>query len=166
MNAEELLDISQAIPQDATSQETTQQESKRERLGAIVAGGGSRQYLGLELQLSDIYKMSTEEINKLYCRYEARLGASMTKTLINSFISLYVMGVSSYFNVVNPPKLIEDYEDPFINQALTSVCCELYYKYGMYLAPFTAMLTTARHIDFNKNKNIDNKNLDNNNNNV
>ena len=31
MNAEELLDISQAIPQHATSQETTQ-ESKRERL--------------------------------------------------------------------------------------------------------------------------------------
>ena len=43
MNAEELLDISQAIPQDATSQETTQQESKRERLWAIVIGGGSRQ---------------------------------------------------------------------------------------------------------------------------
>ena len=110
--------------------------------------------------------MSTEEINKLYCRYEARLGASMTKTLGNSFISLYVMGVSRYFNVVNPPKLIEDLEDPFINQALTSVCCELYYKYGMYLAPFTAMLTTARHTDFNKNKYIDNKNLDNNNNDV
>ena len=52
--------------------------------------------------------MSTEEIYKLYCRYEARLGVSMTKTLGNSFISLYVMGVSSYFNVVNPPKLIED----------------------------------------------------------
>ena len=169
MNAEELLNISQAIPQDATSQETTQQESKRERLSAIVAGGGSRQYLGRELQLSDIDKMSTEEINKLYCRYEARLGASMTKTLGNSFISLYLMGVSRYFNVVNPPKLIEDLEeDPFINQALTSVCCELYYmyKYRVYLAPFTAMLTTARHIDFNKNKNIDNKNLDDNNNDV
>ena len=71
------------------------------------------------------------------------------------------------FNVVNPPKLIEDLEeDPFINHALTSVCCELYYKYGMYLAPFTAMLTTERHIDLNKNKNVDNKNLDNNNNDV
>ena len=134
MNAEELFDISQAIPQDATSQTTQDaQESKRERLSAIVAGGGSCQYLGREVQLSDIDKMSTEEISKLYCRYEARLGASMTKTQGNSFISLYVMGVSRYFNVVNPPKLIEDLEeDPFINHALTSVCCELYYKYGMY----------------------------------
>ena len=68
----------------------------------------------------------------------------MTKTLGNSFINLYVMGVSKYFNVINPPNLLEDLEeDPFINHALTSICCELYYKYGMYLAPFTA----AKHIN-------------------
>ena len=150
MNAEELLDISQAIPQDATSQEAVQ-NTKRERLSAIIVGGGSRHYFGRDVQLTYLDKMTPQEIDKLYCRYEARLGASMTKTLGNSFINLYVMAVSRSFNVTNPPKLIEDLEeDPFINHALTSVCCELYYKYGMYLAPFTAMLTTARHIDFNK----------------
>ena len=52
--------------------------------------------------------MSAEEIDKLYCRYVARLGANMTKTLTNSFINLYVMAVSRYFNVANQPKLIED----------------------------------------------------------
>ena len=98
----------------------------------LLPGGGSRQYLGRELQLSDIDKMTPQELDKLYCRYEARLGASMTKTLGNYFISLYVMGVSKYFNVINPLKLLEDLEeDPFINHALTSICCELYYKYGM-----------------------------------
>ena len=153
MNAEELLeDI--INPQD--EKQDSPQDTKQERLSAIVAGGGSRQYLGREVQLSDVDKMSAEEINKLYCRYEARLGASMTKTLGNSLINLYVMGVSKYFNVVDPPKLIGDLqEDPFINHALTSACCELYYRYGMYLAPFTAMLTTAKHINFNENKNID-----------
>ena len=40
--------------------------------------------------------MTQQEVDKLYCRYEARLGASMTKTLGNSFINLYVMGVSKY----------------------------------------------------------------------
>ena len=67
--------------------------------------------------------------------------------------------VSRLFNVTDPPKLMDDLEkDLFINHALTSVCCELYYKYGMYLAPFTAILTKARHIDFNKNKSVENKN--------
>ena len=149
MDAEELL-------QDIDLQtENNEQETKRERLLAIVAGGGSKQYLGKDLQMSDVDTMTSEQINKLYCRYEARLGASMTKTLGNSFINLYVMGVSKYFDVTNPPKLIQDLEeDPFINHALTSSCCELYYRYGMYLAPFTAMLTTARHINFNKKENI------------
>ena len=106
--------------------------------------------------------MSAEAIDKLYCRYEARLGASKTKMLDNSFMYLYVMAVARYFNVVNQPYLIEDLEDPFINHALTSVCCELFYRYGMYLAPFTAMLKTAMHTDFNKNENIeDNKIIDN-----
>ena len=156
MNAEELLHLPE--------QKDDHEDIKRERLSAIVAGGGSKQYLGKDLQMSDIDTMTPEQINKLYCRYEARLGASMTKTLGNSFINLYVMGVSKYFNVVNPPKLIQDLEeDPFINHALTSTCCELYYRYGMYLAPFTAMLTTARHIDFDlgaeaKNENINIKN--------
>ena len=73
MNAEDLL---KDIPLDTPDeQHDLQQESKRERISAIIAGGGSRQYLGRELQLSDIDKMNPQEVDKLYCRYEARLGA-------------------------------------------------------------------------------------------
>jgi len=164
MNAEELLqDIEGQRPDlrfESIDVEDDEQEKKRERLSAVVAGGSSKQYLGKEVQLSDIDTMTTEQIKKLYCKYEARLGASMTKTLGNSFINLYVMSVSKYFNIAYPPKLIQDLEeDPFINHALTNTCCELYYRFGMYLAPFTAMLTTARHIDFQKkDENIDIKN--------
>ena len=46
--------------------------------------------------------MNPPEVDKLYCRYEALLCASMTKTLGNSFIGLYVMGVSKYVKVVKP----------------------------------------------------------------
>ena len=45
MNAEDLL---KDFPDE---QHDLQQESKRERISAIIAGGGSRQYLGRELQL-------------------------------------------------------------------------------------------------------------------
>ena len=61
MNAEGLL---QGIPQDTTQDVTTeqQQDSKKERLSAIVVGGGSKQYLGRELQLSDIDNMAPQEM--------------------------------------------------------------------------------------------------------
>ena len=91
MNTEDLL---KDIALDTSDeQHDLQQEPKRERISAIIAGGGSRQYLGRELQLSDIDKMTPQELDKLQCRYEARLGASMTKTLGSSFINLYVLGV-------------------------------------------------------------------------
>ena len=85
MNAEDLL---KDIPLDTPDeQHDLQQEPKRERISATIAGGGSRQYLGRELQLSDIDRMTPQGLDKLYCRCEARLGASMTKALGNSLIN-------------------------------------------------------------------------------
>ena len=75
MNAEDLLEN---ISLDTPDERQDAQYSKRERVSAIIAGGGSRQYLGRELQLSDIDEMMPQEVDKLYCRYEARLGANMT----------------------------------------------------------------------------------------
>ena len=99
------------------------------------------------------------KIDKLYYRYEAMLGADMTKTLGNLFIYLDVMGGSKYFNVISPTKVLKDLEEePLINHAVTSVCFELYYKYGIYLALFTALLTAVKHINFYKNKNSIDKN--------
>ena len=92
MNAEEILQyFLKDTAQDAVIE---QQDAKRERLSAIVAGGGSKQYLKRDLQLSDIDGMNPQEVDKLYCRYEAQLGASMTKILGNSFIGLFVISVS------------------------------------------------------------------------
>ena len=63
MKAEELLqDLQKDTTQDAAIE---QQDSLRERLSAIVAG--SKQYLGRELQLSDIDGMNPQEVDKLYC---------------------------------------------------------------------------------------------------
>ena len=46
----------------------------------------------------------------------------------------------------NQLKLLSDLEeDPFVGDALTHVCCELFYRYGTYLAPLTAAMTTAIH---------------------
>ena len=44
MNAEELLGMSLAEQQDAAPSMQVQAQQKRERLSAIVAGGGSHQY--------------------------------------------------------------------------------------------------------------------------
>ena len=49
----------------------------------------------------------------------------------------------------NQPGLIADLEaDPFVGHALSSATCELYHRYGMFLAPLTAALTIIEYCQF------------------
>ena len=75
---DEMLDKDQpAVKQPET---TASVDNHRERLIALVVGGKARLHLGKELSVDKIDGMSNEEVEKLYARYESRLGATMTKT--------------------------------------------------------------------------------------
>ena len=162
MNSDELLDqlLEKAEPVDVQPPVLTRapvepnadtQRRKRDRLAALVAGGQARQYLGKNLSTDQIDEMSEDEVDRIYSRYEARLGATMTKTLGQSFLQLYAIAAGTVLPIPkeNQPKLITDLEeDPFVSNALNSATCELYHRYGMFLAPLTAVLTTYRHCQF------------------
>ena len=124
---------------------------KRERLAALAVGGQAKQYLGQNFTADQVDSMTNEEVDKLHAQYEARPGAAMTKTLGMAALQLYAATASMLLPIPpeNQPKLVTDLEaDPFVEHALSSATCELYHLYGMYLAPLTAALTTARHCQF------------------
>ena len=129
----------------------TKYHQHRERLAALAAGGRARQYLGKALPVDQVDNMEDEEVEKLYGRYEARLGAAMTKTLGAAALQLYT-SVASMFLPIPPeeqPELLAELEaDPFVEHAVSSATCEMYHRFGMYLAPVTAALTTLRHCRF------------------
>ena len=130
---------------------TTTNNHHRERLAALAAGGRARQYLGKTLSIDQIDNMEEEEVEKLYGRYEARLGATMTKTLRGAVLQLYTSVVSTLLPIPpeEQPELLAELEsDPFVEHAVGSATCELYHQFGMYLAPVTAGLTTLRHCRF------------------
>ena len=87
----------------------------------------------------------------------------MTKTLGQSILQLYARtaGHCPPFSVASQNLLCTDLEnDPFVGHALTTITCELYHKYGMYLAPITAALTTARYCEFKQTNSNNNNNGD------
>ncbi|MEW8332699.1 MAG: hypothetical protein AB2692_17325 [Candidatus Thiodiazotropha sp.] len=144
-----------ATPDAPQGQEEERVQKHRERLAALVAGGQAGQYglvvRGKAFTADQIDALDNTEIEKLYARYEARLGAVMTKTLGSAALQLYA-GLASMFLPIpaeSQPGLIADLEgDPFVGHALSSATCELYHRYGMYLAPLTAALTTMKHCRF------------------
>ena len=56
--------------------------------------------------------------------------------------------------ITNQEALSEDLEnDPFLNSALQRFTCELYYRFGSFLAPLSVGIITSRHYLSARNKN-------------
>ena len=127
-------------------------QNYRERLASVAAGGQAGRYdYGKALTASHIEELDDSVIERLYARYEAKLGVAMTKTLGSAAPQLYAGMVSMFLPIPaeNKPGLIADLEgDPFVSHALSSATCELYHRYRMFLAPLTTALTTIKHCQF------------------
>ena len=117
---------------------------KRERLVACVLSGNSKMYLGKEYTEEQINEMDCTNVNTLLSRYESVLSAQMTKSLGKSIINLYSNVACSVLCVGNQQELSTDLEsDPFLNTALQRFTCNLYYRFGVLLAPVSIGIITG-----------------------
>ena len=64
------------------------------------------------------------------------------------------MGACAVSGITNQEALSKDLEnDPFLNSALQGFTCELYYRFGSFLAPLSIEIMTSRHYLSERNKN-------------
>ena len=98
--------------------------------------------------------MKKKEVEKLFNNYEAKLSGQMVKSLGKSVINMYSMGACSVLGISNQEALSEVLEnDPFLNSALQRFTCELYHRFGLFLAPLSVGIITSRHYLSESNKN-------------
>ena len=136
-----------------SSYETPQSDTKRQKLHECVLTGNSKLYLGKVHTKDQIKKLSDEEVDKLFNNYEAKLSGQMVKSLGRSIINMYSMGACAALGVNDQDVLSEDLENnPFLNSALQRITCELYYRFGSFLAPLNVGLITSRHYLSEHNK--------------
>ena len=87
-------------------------QKHRERLAAITAGGQAGQYGPVvrrkTFTADQIDTLDNTEIEKMYARYEARLGAAMTKILGSSALQLYAGIAALFLPIENQQRLIAD----------------------------------------------------------
>ena len=112
-----------------------QSDTKHQKLLECILTGNSKLYLGKVYTEDQLKKLSEEEVEKLFNNYEAKLSGQMVKSLGHSIINVYSMGACAALGITNQNALSEDLEnDPFLNSALQSFTCELYYGFGSFLA--------------------------------
>ena len=119
---------------------------KRERLVACILSGNSKMYSGKEYTEEQINKMDCNNVNTLLNRYESILSAQMTKSLGKSVINLYSNLACSVLGVGNQQELSTYLEcDPLLNTAMQRFTCDLYYRFGAFLAPISVGIITGKH---------------------
>ena len=78
----------------------------------------------------------------------------MVKSLGKLIINMYSIGACAALGITNQDALSEDLEnDPFLNSALQRFTCELYYRFGLFLAPLSIGIIMSRHYLSERNKN-------------
>ena len=93
-------------------------------------------------------------MDKLFNNYEAILSSQMLKSLGKWIINMYSMGTCAVSGITNQDALSEDLENyPFLNSALQRFTCELYYRFGSFLAPLSVGIIKSRHYLSERNKN-------------
>ena len=101
---------------------------------------------GKGLYRRTINKLSAEEVDKFFSDYGAKLSGQIVKSLGKSIINMYSMGACAVLGMTNQDALSKDLEsDPFLNSALQRFTCELYYRFGSFLAPLSIGLIAGRH---------------------
>ena len=131
-----------------------QSDTKCQKLLKCVLIGNSKLYLGKAYREDQLAKLNEEEVEKLFNNYEAKLSGQMVKSLGCSIINMYLMGACAVLGISNQDVLSEDLEnDPFLNSALQRATCELYYRFGSFLAPLSIGIITSRHYLYEHNKN-------------
>ena len=93
-------------------------------------------------------------MDKLFNNYKGKLSGQMVKSLGHSIINMYSMGAHAAQGISNQDALSKDLENnPFINSALQRFTCELYYRFGSFLAPLSVGIITSRHYLSEHNEN-------------
>ena len=134
--------------------ETPQSDTKCQKLLKCILTRNSKLYLGKVYTEEQLAKLNEEEEEKLFNNYEAKLSGQMVKSLGKSIINMYSMGTCSALGIRNQEALSKDLEnDPFLNSALQRFTCELYYRFGSFLAPLNIGIITSRHYLYERNKN-------------
>ena len=136
------------------SYEAPQSDTKRQKLLEYVLTRNSKLYLGKVYTEEQLAKLNEEEVEKLFNNYEAKLSGQMVHSLGCSIINMYSMGVCAVLGISEQDALSEDLEnDPFLNSALQRLTCELYYRFGSFLAPLSVGIIMTRHYLYEHNKN-------------
>ena len=119
----------------------------REQLAVLVSTGKAKEAIGVQLTHEQLKRLTDKEVEKYYKRYETFVGSKTTESMVDSLLTRGLEMIVEIDDIDAMKKELK--EDYIINKEMTDFVGSLALKYGKFLAPISAALITAKHIDFN-----------------
>ena len=136
-------------------------EIKQESLAILAALGTTKEYLGVDMSLGDIKKLSVKDIEKYYNRYQAVLGKKINGGLVDSSLQLVSKVISYMVPVDDIEALCVDLKnDDLVNRELTNIVGLLALKAGRLTALASGLFQVAKHVKIGKIQQVTSKNID------
>ena len=126
-------------------------DSKRESLSILASLGTTKEFLGVEMSLGDIKKLSTKDVEKYYLRYQTILGKQLSSSLVDSAVLAASKAVSRVVSIDDTEQLYQDLKSAeIIKRELSSLAGLLILKGGRLVALASAFFQVAKHINIGK----------------
>ena len=128
-------------------------EPKRKSLSILASLGTTEEFLGVEMSLGDIKKLSTKDVEKYYLRYQTILGKQLSSCLVDSAVLAASKAVSMVVSIDDTEQLYQDLKsDEIIKRELSSFAGLLILKGGRLVALASAFFQVAKHINIGKSQ--------------
>ena len=126
-------------------------EYQKESLVILASLGTTKEYLGVEMSLEKIHKLSDKEVEKYFNRYQKVAGQKMANGLVDSAISTATKVISCFLPIDDTEELCYDLQnDELVKRELSNIAGLLVVRGGRLVALGSALFQVVRHIKFNR----------------
>ena len=124
-------------------------EYQKESLVILASLGTTKEYLGVEMSLEKIHKLSDKEVEKYCNRYQIVAGQKMANGLVDSAVKTATKVISCFLPIDDTEALCSDLQkDELVKRELSNIAGLLVVKGGRLVALGSALFQVARHIKF------------------
>ena len=137
------------------STDTQEIEEKRESLAILVSLGTAKDYLGVQMALGDVKRLTPKGVEKFYFRYQTKLAKQVTGGLVENAIKLTSKTISKFVPIDDPDSLSNDLvQDEIVRRELVNAAGYLVLKGGRFVALASALFHIVSHVDFSPKKEV------------
>ena len=131
-------------------------EYQKESLVILASLGTTKEYLGVEMSLEKIHKLSDKEVEKYFNRYQKVAGQKMANGLVDFAISTATKVISCFLPIDDTEELCYDLQnDELVKRELSNIAGLLVVRGGGLVALGSALFQVVRHIKFNRDSDSD-----------